>query len=423
MRLYILLFFSCMAFAQFASPPLDELMANNSETAAALEGYYNSSFAQNGTVLLRVGSYTQPANISASVIVLGLSPSLDNMSCAAEGMGLVSARGHEEGHLIAMPSQGYPDFTCDRYWFEHGNPDYGWRCDFDADYCPEYEDELSVSYDLNATFAIRNVSESVLYSSTYLEIPGPVMDEIRNASGAENLSVNISGNVTFIYRINDRVFEYNDCSDNYTNISGSIPISINSTFLVGGSEKLFFLKAPILREQWYRNNRFDMVALSQCPLYRAEIWLNNVSATNMTIREFGLLSDEFGFMKMVSNLSPASGFAEYGGAVANPLPLEARNNSFAFAYSFNFTYPGLGENNLSIIVHDSSGNGSQYNDTLASRMLSYDSQYTENGGKAANGSYRPSTGFSRGSLTHLEIGLGLVGLVLVLAFLNFWIPK
>jgi hypothetical protein len=422
MRPLLLLLVLGLSYAQFAIPPLDELMANNTAAAAALEGYYNSSFAQNGTLMLRIGSYSQPAGISASAIIIGLSPSIDNLSCAADGMGLVSARGHEEGHLTALPSPGYPDFYCDSSWFNDPGRQYEWRCDFDGDNCAEYENRTIVTYDANVTFAFRNVTESVRYGSTYAPIPPAIMAELGNASGAENLSVNISGNVTFLYEINDRIYG-GDCTSNFTNVSGSVPISVNATFAVGGHEKLFFMVAPILREQWFRSNRFDMVVLSQCPLYRAEILMNNESASNITLRDFNLTTDEYGFMRMVSNLSASPEWSEYANAVANPLPMEARNNSFAFAYRFNHTYAGMGESNLSLIVDDSALNSSQFDDTLLSRMLSFGGNTTEFGLPSANTPSRPSAAFGQGSLTRLEIGLGLVGLVLILAFLNFWIPR
>ncbi len=181
---------------------------------------------------------------------------------------------------------------------------------------------------------------------------------------------------------------------------------------------------PILREQWFRDNRFDTIVLSQCPLYRAEIRMNGASVKNISIRTFNLTTDEFGFMRMTSNLSDSngSGWMEDSSAIATPTPLEMQNNSFAYAYMFNFSYTGLGENNLSITATDSVLDTGEFNDTLMSRMLSYNGLTTENG-QPINGNSRPSASFTEGTLTRLEIGLGLVGLVLILAFLNFWVAR
>jgi|WetSurMetagenome_2_1015567.scaffolds.fasta_scaffold117976_2 hypothetical protein len=422
MRLIFLLLLAGIAYAQYAEPPLAEVMANNTQAAQALDGYYNESYAQNGTITLRFDDYTQSPNISASVIILGLSPQIDNVSCVTDDMALISARGHEEGPLVSIPYPGYPDFSCDKAWHD-SNPSLPLRCDFDGDDCSEFVNRTIVAYNLNATFIFRNDSLSVPLSSTSLEVPPDMLSLLENASGAENLTINISGNVTFIYEVNDQFIDGMDCFSNYTNFSSSIPINVSRVFTVGGRQKLFFLVAPILREQWFRDNRFDVVILSQCPLYRAEISMNNATVRNISIRTFNITRDFFGFASMSSNKSHPAGWSEDSVEPVTPTPLEAASNSFAFVYRFNHSYSGLGENNLSLIVRDSVRSFAQYNDTFTSRMLSHGGSTTETGQNASMVPSRPSAGFQTGSLTHLEIGLGLVGLVLILAFLNFWVPR
>jgi len=422
MRLLILLLLACMANAQLVSPPIAEVMGNNSAAAAALDGYYNASYAQNGTITLRFGDYTQSPNISASVILVGLSPSIDNVSCVADGMALVSARGYDAGPLVSIPYEGYPDFSCDLAW-HNSNPSLPLRCDFDGDDCSEFVNRTIVTYDLNVTFSFRNESATIPFSSTLITLPPSFSSLLENASGAENLTVNITGNVTFIYEVNDQVIDFSTCNANYTNFSSKIPISVNSSFVVGGRQKLFFLVAPILREQWFRNNRFDVIALSQCPLYLAEIYMNNATVRNISIRTFNITRDFFGFASMVSNKSSPAGWSEDSGEPVTPAQLEASNNSFAFVYRFYYGYFGLGKNNLSLIIRDSVRETAQYNETLLSRMISFGGTTTETGQNASLVPSRPSAGFQAGSLTHLELSLGLVGLVLILAFLNFWVPR
>jgi hypothetical protein len=413
-----------MAYAQYAEPPLAQVMANNTQAAQALDGYYNESYAQNGTITLRFDDYTQSPNISASVIIVGLTPQVDNVSCMTEDMALVSARGHDDGPLVSIPYPGYPDFSCDKAWHDSiPPPSMPLRCDFDGDDCSEFVNRTIVAYNLNATFIFRNDSLSVPLSSTSLEVPPDMLSLLENASGAENLTVNISGNVTFIYEVNDQFIDGMDCFSNYTNFTSSVPINVSRAFTVGGRQKLFFLVAPILREQWFRDNRFDVVILSQCPLYRAEISMNNASARNITIRTFNITRDFFGFASMVSNKSSPAGWSENSGEPVTPTPLEAFSNPFAFVYRFNHSYSGLGENNLSLIVRDAALSNAQYNETLLSRMLSFGGTTTETGQAISAVPSRPSASFQTGSLTHLEIGLGLVGLVLILAFLNFWVPR
>lgn len=424
MRLIFLLLLAGLAHAQYAEPPLAEVLANNTQAAQALDGYYNESFAQNGTITLRFGDYTQSPNISASLIIIGLSPQVDNVSCVVDDMALITARGHAEGPLVSIPYEGYPDFSCDKAWHDSiPPPSMPLRCDFDGDDCSEFVNRTIVAYELNATFIFRNVSESVQLSSTNLAVPPGVLSLIENASGAENLTINISGNVSFIYEVNDQFIDGMDCFSNYTNFSSSVPINTSRAFVVGGRQKLFFLVAPILREQWFRDNRFDVIALSQCPLYRAEIYMNNASVRNISIRTFIITRDFFGFASMSSNISSPAGWSEYSTESITPTPLEAFSNSFAFVYRFNHSYAGLGENNLSLIVRDAVLSNAQYKETLLSRMLSYGGTTTETGQAISLVPSRPSVGFQTGSLTHLEISLGLVGLVLILAFLNFWVPR
>jgi hypothetical protein len=302
MRAIFLLLLCGAAFAQYADPPLAEVAANNTAAAASLEGMYNSSYAQNGTMEVRFGSYSQTLNLSASVEIAGLSPSIDNISCATQGLSLIIARGYQQGHLTSLPSEGYPQFTCNYAWFQ-GNPDAAWRCDFDTDSCVEYENRTGVIYNMNVTFSFRNVSATVPASSTLVPVPQEVLAAMESASGNDTLDVNMSGGAVFYYEMNNRSFEFGDCGSNITNLTAQLPLSANRSFVVGGSRKLFFLRSPILREQWFRNSRFDVIAMSQCPLYRAEIYMNGNRTANFTLATFYTATDRFGIMSIHSNRS------------------------------------------------------------------------------------------------------------------------
>jgi hypothetical protein len=420
MRLLFILMLSSLAFAQLAEPPLDSVAGNNSERAAALEGWYNSSYAQNGSLVVHFGDYSQMLNLSASIEIAGLSPTIDNMSCASEGLSLIVARGFEQGHLTSLPSSGYPDFTCDRNFFLFGQPDFAWRCDFDNDNCVEYENQSSVAYDMNVTFIFGNESESVPFGSTLIPVPEDTMDRLRSASGMDNLTVVLSGDVVFSYQIDNRSFDFGDCGSNASTAIQRIPFSLNRTFIIGGEKKLFYLRSPVLREQWFRNGRFDMVVLSQCPLYRAGIYRNGNLSDNISMKEFYVGTDDFGLQYVGSNASEGAGWSESRN-ITTPTPLEGENDSFAFIYEFNHTYSGLGEDNFSITVEDEAGNSSGYADSLMSRMLSYEGKATESGSPAGIVPARPSAEFHKDDLTPVQIGLGLVAFVIFLAFVNFWV--
>lgn len=424
MRLMAILLFFSLSFAQSA-PPISEVLGNNTLLAHSLEGHYNSSNAVNGTALIHFGPNVRALDVSGSLDVAGLSLMLDGMTYPADGLALLLARGHQEEHLTARPAEGYPDFLCDRYFFEHMSDESSWRCDFEPDFCAEFENRTYVVYELNATFSFRNASATVPADSTSIPVPTDILEAMKDSSGADTLNVKVDGNITFVYEINDRGFGTGDCTSNYVNYPAPLSFSTNRSFQVAGTHRLFFLRSPVLGEQWYRNNRFNLLVLSQAPLYSASAYLNGGLLHEFDIRNFTVLTDGYGIQQIVSNKSDKtneSGWSESKN-LTTPTPLESENRSFAFIYEFNSSYEGLGRNNLSLSVNDSFLAHDEYNITLLSRMLSYNGTLSENGTRLDPETSRRSTSFGIGSLSYLHMTLGLVALLLFLAFLNFWIKK
>ncbi len=414
---------SSVLFCQYSEPPIGNITRHNFDIADSLDGHYNASLAQNGTIAIYFGSYHQHIPISASVDLAGMSLMVDNATHPSEGLSVILARGTQQGHLMAISTEGSPDFYCDAEWWLHGNKDYTWRCDFDGDYCAEYETGTYVSYDINATFTFAGVSDSVPMESNTVEIPPRVLDAMHSASGADSMNVSLEGDVTFIYGINDREYSLGDCGSNIHNVSASLPVSVNGSFKVCGDSKLFVLVAPALREQWFRNNRFDVAVLSQSPLYAATISQDGNATKNMSARDFSIVSNSYGIQEIVSNRTPAEGWAENSSFVVTPVPLESVNNSFAYAYIFNYSYQGLGEHNLSLLVKDSFGGAATYGTSLRSVMLSYNGSTTETGVPIASQPSRKSAPLSTEYLARLDISLGLVAMLLILAFVNSWLLR
>ncbi|MBD3210487.1 hypothetical protein GF318_03850 [Candidatus Micrarchaeota archaeon] len=405
----------------FALPPVQDAMDENTDFSAELEGYFNSSIANNSSIMLSFGDNDRTLYLFASVGIAGMNLLLDNMTHPTPGLSVITARGYQQDHLVAIPSDGYPDFVCDRGWFESG-AQYAWRCDFDGDNCVEYESNTWVFYNGAVNFTFRNVSESVEFTSNEIEVPEAVLEEMETSSGRENLSVIIEGRVEFIYEINNRTFGA-DCASNLSNHTGTVPFSVNASFPVAGDRKLFFLKSPVLREQWFRNNRFDAVVLSQSPLYYAEILFDGNQSRNFTIRDFYNTTGAYGLVEIHSNQTSETGFTEYM-SQSSPFPLQREDYNYTFIYEFSHRYSGLGLHNLSLSVNDSFLGREQYNETLLSRMLSYGGAYDEKGERLSNSTpARKSAGFAKQELTVIELSLGFVGLVLFLAFLNFWMPE
>jgi hypothetical protein len=422
MRLIMLLLLTSVVFGQYTEPPLDDVAGNNTAAAAGLEGYYNASTAKNSTLHISFGPRARDLELSASLDIAGLSVLVDNMTSPVEGLSLLVARGYIQDHIIAIPSDGYLDFICDREWFYSG-AQYAPRCDLDDDSCAEFENRTFVFYDVNVTFSFRNVSETVPLDSTLIPVPSSVMDEMRDSSGSEYLNVSVEGDVVFIYEINDRGFSLGDCSSHYYNVSQAIPFSLNRSFPVAGEHKLFFLSEPVLREQWFRNNRFNMVVLSQSPLYKAEVYLNGNKTKDIVLRNFSIVSDHYGLLRIESNSTNASGFFEGKTNGTAPVPLEEENHNYSHVYQFNHSYSGLGFNNLSLEVTDSFLGSSRYDERILSRMLSYNGSRTETGLPVSETYARGSSPFTKDEISSFDLSLGLIGLVFILIFLNFWLKK
>lgn len=421
MKFILILFLLPLVFAQ---APVEDVMQNNDEAAPLLEGHYNESFAQNGSAIFSFENRTEyNFTASFSMEIAGMNLMLDNMTYPAEGLSVILARGAEIDHLVAKPADGYLDFICDLEWYESPsrNTDLNWRCDHDDDFCLEYENRTLIEYDMEAELSFRNTSYIVpLGSSNIIPIPEDVLEDMKTASGADTLNIKIEGNAIIVYEFNDQHYEGISCANRYVNQSITIPYSVNRSFLVAGQQKLFFLKSPVLREQWFRNNRFDTIVLSQSPLYFADIALNNnQSTTNATLREFNVTTNEYGLQEIISNKTNETFWSESRN-ITTPTPLETESNSFAFIYGFNYSYQGLGKNNLSIHVVDSFGGEAVFNETLLSRMLSYNGNITETGEPYNETTARKSVPFEKEDLANVEITLGVLALMVFVIFMKFW---
>lgn len=415
------------AFPQYSSPPLVDVHNYNRQAGQGLEGRYDPGTAFNRTIQLTFGSYSQAVVAAASTDIAGLSLMVDNATCPRHDLSAIVARGSSMGGLVSLPSEGYPNFVCDREWFGLISDETAWRCDFDNDYCAEYVNRSFVSYDrVSVVFTFRNISAAEDFEHNVVEVPEEVLEEMRDSSGAENLTVSVSGPLVFSYELNDRSFGYGDCGSNYRYVNETVEINVTRSFRVFGENRLFFLRAPVLREQWSRNNRFDVIVLSQSPLYSAEVALNGGPARNITIRGFATADGGYGLRTIssdYSNASPRTGWSEYRTAGMTPAQLESSPHPFAYVYEFNSTYHGTGAASLLLTVNDSCSGRGAYEETVTSRMLSRNGTMMENGSPFSASLARPSLAAQERMLSRTDVGLGLVALVVLLSFVNFWLLK
>jgi len=413
----------------YSDPPLDDLAAANAGIALGpgFEGYYNNATALDTLVTVSFGNlhpYSKDLIVSLSVDLPGLTDVVDGAACPQDGMALAASRGTASDPLEALPADGQPDFNCDA---EHHSP--APRCDFDADQCAEFETNISVDYSrVNVTFMFGNASASVPFSSTEIAVPQEVVSAMRDSSGLDNLTALVAGDAVVSYWVDDQVYSAGDCVSNPIAFNATIPLSASRSFKVSGRNHLFFLNAPVLREQWFRNNRFDIVVLSQAPLYRARIVLNGNISSNLSFRKFDIQTaeDHYGISSILSTSCDICNGTRPGwmGPRCNgsftPTGLESSNLSFAYVYEFNTTYEALGTTNLSVIVDDVCGGSGRFDDAVMSRMLSSNS-VMENGSAFDPQVARPSTGFREEELGRASLGIGLIGAVLLLSFMNSWL--
>jgi hypothetical protein len=426
--IFCILFLSGTAVAQvYYVPPVNDAILNNLQLASSLGNWYNDSDDLgnwHGSIEYDLSFYypsehPYPSTLlnNASVAIAGMSLMLDNgtypypagtFPYPSYNLAVLVARGAQMAHLMSTSE----NLTCD-------NPLLYDECDFDGDGCAEYEDSANVSYVGTVTFKFRDIENATPFSSTLVQVPPYILDAMKSSSGTEQLTVNITGKIIFTYNIND---QGTDCVNHPINITPNVSFSTSRNFTVYGTNKLFFLRAPVLREQWFRNNRFDVVVFSQAPLYHADIYLNGNRTRNLTLRTFEINSSSYGVQEIISSLSSPDGWSEAVN-LATPTPLEAGNLSFAYIYGFNYSYEGIGQNNLSLVVNDSFLGQARYGEQLLSRMLSYNGTGTENGSTMPPGQVRPSAAFKPDYLASVELVLGLLALLFLLSFVNLWLLK
>ncbi len=398
-----------LASAQYTSQPQWGAVENANQNLS-LGNAYNDTFATASVVDVTFPPHST-LTISSSVYPIGLSSMLDGSVCPRSGLSLMIARGVNVDHFVNFPTGQ----------------------------CIEYENQTVVDYSgVRVDLSFRGINHTLPLDSI-IPIPDDMLSAMQGSSGSDNLSVYIHGDVNITYQFDIESPSGLGCADNFISQSGSIPISQNFTYTVYGTNHLFFLSAPVLGEQWFRDNQFDVVVLSQDPLSSASVQLNGI-ASNSTLVWFENATGPYGMLRfrslnqsMLANLtdmdnqSPPNPAIRWSELVSNssfiPYPLESQNHPFMFVYEFNTSYSGLGTNNLSLTVNDACGGSESYNASLLSRMLSYNGNTLENGSPIDANISRGSAPFNEDTLNRTAVSFGLVAVILLLAFINFWALK
>ncbi|MBN2478104.1 hypothetical protein JXB01_02320 [Candidatus Micrarchaeota archaeon] len=190
---------------------------------------------------------------------------------------------------------------------------------------------------------------------------------------------------------------------------------------VGDAKKVFFLSKPVLKEQWYKNNKFEVVVLSKFPVYYAEMKANETRG-EAVLKGYRILGDEHGFwrIELTENGDSAGMNIQEGTHLNSPLPLEKENDSFYFVYLANMSYEALGKHNDSFKVVDIFNNEEEETYIVYSRMMTHYGNISEEGSEVEFNPeiHRPSSTYKTKSIAEIFVPPAIVGIIMLFAYLR-----
>ena len=392
------------AASLYDSPPLANVTEHNLGIVPALNDSLSQITAVNGTIgmdfngtdsgWVPISEHFDFSIISASAKLLSMEPSLDNATCASGSPRLIFAWG-----ALAQPLA--PD-------------------DYEHDDCNESQRSSLVTRSAAINFSFKNESEVVITDSNLVPVPERILKAMENTSGMDVLEVRLNATFDFTYEIDDRMPSHDTgCSDHPVNFTASLSVADAMNWSVEGNRTLFFLRSPVLGEQWFRNNRFDTILFSNSRIYQGGITGPENQSYGFRLCAFNITNDSYGAWHAVS-VPLESGHEGVAGhnALNTPTPLSSDNFTYAYLYEFNYSYEGLGKNTLALWVGSSFGENYSFQQELLSRMLTYSGNTTELGGPASPSDSRPSLAFSTDSIRTVALSLGLVGVLIVVLLIN-----
>jgi len=398
-----LLVFALPVLALYPDPPFAEVSAHNLALAPAFDDSYDPSIAVNGTMgmdFYGTDIYWVPIHkhvdlqlINASARILTMEPSVGESISASASPVLLFAWG---SNATPLPTR-----------------------DWEGDDCAEYQNGSSVSRSALVTFSFGNASESVSAVNNTVLIPDSILAAMANTTGTDVFQVRLNATFNFTYTIDDRRPSHDEgCAQHLANYSSSISAMDERNWTVEGNRTLFFLVAPVLGEQWFRNNHFDTVLFSNSRIYAGNISADSNQAKNFRLYEFNITNDSQGVwhIEAVPAQGLSEGIAGYS-AYNTPVPLAPDNFTYGYVYELNYSYEGLGGHALE---DDVSGlfSRSVFSREILSRMLSYSGNVSETGGPADPSVTRKSAAFSPDSMNTVTLSLGLAGLLLIVLLMR-----
>lgn len=423
-KLFFLLFLVSVSFCtgyEYENPPLDSVNSQNGIIADGLADSFNEEFAKNDSVYIKW--YGKSLGFNSSMRIAGLTLLIDNSTTAGENVRVVIEKGAEIDHPLKKYSSG----ICDKAYFEsHGDVS---ECDFDSDGCSEYEYSSDIFYTMEITFSFRGVNETVkvpeetigVFGENFenalantVSIPAGIEELMGNSSGDENLTVFLNGTATAVYGLDNRTSGGMGCISRFGTASITLDFQGNASYRVEGNHTLVFTVSPVLNEQWYRNNKFDSVVLSQSRIYKASVFRDGELEGEFVLYGFNITENDFGLKEVMSVENDSAPFM--GIYDVNPYVIDESNQSYAYVYQFNYSYEGLGGSELRLDVKDIYGNELNITETILSRQISYNGTGTETGSAYDFETTRKSASFETDSLTLIRVGLGMLGIFAIVFF-------
>ncbi len=384
--IWILLFLITVSFSSIVEYNLN---------ISNLTSFYDPDLAINKTFQIFT---SRSVELSSYAAIAGVAYLADGVTTNIDNNSLIFAWGEIAGPLLSEEVNGVR-FNCVEGQYD---PIYSWACDFDGDFCTENIIEIFVNRSVETEFNLNNKTFYTNSTSNILNFPQDLLEEISNSSGRDVLNMSSSIEVEFTYMINDRIGGFY-CADDYKNYSDTIIHTLNSSFFVGGDKKFIFLSKPIINEQWFRNNKIEVIIFSQFPLSNLTYSRGNYSKS-VTFRQLNETYNFYGLKVLVSNNVSKENIAK-----TSPHLLEKRGLNYSYIYVFEEEFEGLGYFEHYVKVEDILGRSENFSFTTLSRALSYQSNYSE----VESNFTRKSSYFE---INYSVVYLGLVVLGILLLF-------
>lgn len=409
-KAFLLLLFLPLCFTLYIEAPVDSVYNDNKQIAPILNNSFSSQYSKSHSI----GLFSTSLPIKASFKFLAAYPSINNSLKVTNTSYILSTWGVDLSHLPT--TQGFNGY-CTSAECVPMTDDCGNRCDHDGDSCAEYEAASYYNKTAFVTFCFKKFCEELIATDNLVPIPQNIIEKMKNSSGIDNLTVKINATLTIHYSINDRKpGNISGCTDNFSLSSYSFSFYEEMNFTAENNNVLYFLRAPVLREQWYKNNRFDSIILSTSKLSSVSIYLNDNRTRVYPLYFYNVTMDQFG----VSHIIPYSqlGYQNVveGLSDSTPILLTRSNQTFGYVYEINYSYPGTGKNNLTLVITNQFNEKFSFNESLFSRTVTHRGNISEFNytSETARKSFESTTD----ELTTVSLSFGMLGLLLLLLFIN-----